>query len=214
MKMPALWIAAAAFLSVPTGCCGPLWRASCGVGCDSGPVAACSDGCGMCDGCGELYIDPWINHPPDCCDPCDACGNYNGGSCGKCRSVFAGVKSLWGYRCADPNAVGCTGVGCDAGCSDCNGAHWSPAAMPTATPAPISDCPSCQGGPTSGHHVSSTAPMPPRSEPFVKSSRKSGLQLNRPIISVSTRRASSNPRPSKSIFRARTVEKERSGLAY
>ena len=95
-----------------TGCCvGPL---ACGPNA-CGPIALgdpCG-GCGQCDGCGELYIDPWINHPPDCCDPCDTCGNYNGQSCGKCRSVFAGVRTLWGYRCDD----GCDSCGeVDCGC--------------------------------------------------------------------------------------------------
>ncbi len=100
------------------GCCGPMWRAGC---CDSGCNTACGDGCGPCEGCGELYIDPWINEPADCCDPCDACGNHNGQSCGKCRPVFAGVKSLWGYRCEDQCGGGCDSGGCDSGCSggDC-----------------------------------------------------------------------------------------------
>ncbi|TWU16611.1 hypothetical protein [Allorhodopirellula heiligendammensis] len=100
-------------LTLTVGCCGPLWNhggyaGACGGG--------CSDGCGACDGCGELYVDPWINDPADCCDPCDSCGNFNGQSCGKCRPVFAGIKSLWGYRCADSCGGGCDG-GCDGGCS-------------------------------------------------------------------------------------------------
>ncbi|MEM9367738.1 MAG: hypothetical protein AAGD07_17240 [Planctomycetota bacterium] len=60
-------------------------------------------------------MDPWINHPADCCDPCDHCGNYNGQTCGKCRPVFAGIKSLWGYRCADNCGGGCDAGGCHAG---------------------------------------------------------------------------------------------------
>lgn len=111
-------------LTLSVGCCGPLWNPGCGTGCGTGCATACGDGCGACGGCGELYVDPWINHPADCCDPCDACGNYNGQSCGKCRPVFAGVKSLWGYRCDDGCGcdsgcgVACDG-GCDSGCGDC-----------------------------------------------------------------------------------------------
>lgn len=101
------------------------------LGCHVGPggYGQCGDygqcgGCGQCDGCGELYIDPWINHPPDCCDPCDSCGNYTGQSCGKCRSVFAGVKTIWGYRCDDGCDGGCghqeISCGCEAG-PDCTG---------------------------------------------------------------------------------------------
>ncbi len=109
-----------------TGCVSPM---ACGPKA-CGPIAVgdpCG-GCGQCDGCGELYIDPWINHPPDCCDPCDSCGNYTGQSCGKCRSVFAGVKTIWGYRCDDGcGTCGEVDCGCDAppacepacGCDSC-----------------------------------------------------------------------------------------------
>lgn len=121
-----------------TGCvgpaaCGPMGCGSGGCG-TSGPLALAScGGCGSCDGCGELYIDPWINEPADCHDPCDQCGNHNGQSCGKCRSVFSGFASLWGYRCdapcgdcgsgscgggcAAPILGGCGG--CDTGCDSC-----------------------------------------------------------------------------------------------
>lgn len=100
-----------AILLFSVGCCGPMWQPSgCGSACGTAACGTCDDGCGSCGGCGELYIDPWINHPPDCCDPCDSCGNFNGQSCGKCRGVFAGVKSLWGYQCVDGSA------NCDGGC--------------------------------------------------------------------------------------------------
>ncbi|WP_442505735.1 hypothetical protein SH528x_004538 [Novipirellula sp. SH528] len=96
-----------------TGCCGP----SCGGGANGpfmlGGGGCGTQGCGECEGCGELYVDPWVNHPADACDPCDKCGNHNGQSCGKCRSVFSGVESLWGYRCGVD--AGCDG-GCDSGC--------------------------------------------------------------------------------------------------
>ncbi|TWT76738.1 hypothetical protein CA13_72360 [Planctomycetes bacterium CA13] len=118
-----------------TGCvtpfgCGPT---GCGSGsCDGesyGPIAfggygcGCSDGCGDCEGCGELYVDPWINEPADCCDPCDQCGNHNGQSCGKCRSVFSGVESLWGYRCGDDCNSGqaCGSYACGRACGGCDG---------------------------------------------------------------------------------------------
>ena len=109
-----------------TGCVGPM-----GAGC-CGPAVPGSACCNDCTGCGELYIDPWINHPADCVDPCDQCGNHNGQSCGKCRSVFDGISNLWGYRCGcEPcggpiTLGGCDGcgagacdtcaVGCDPGC--------------------------------------------------------------------------------------------------
>ena len=84
---------------------------------DCGPIAIGGGGCDSCTGCGELYVDPWINHPPDCCDPCDTCGNYNGQSCGTCRPLFAGIGSLWGYRHAD--CGGCDSCALPAGCDSC-----------------------------------------------------------------------------------------------
>ncbi|TWT86463.1 hypothetical protein [Neorhodopirellula pilleata] len=108
----------AAMMLLSVGCCGPMWQpGGCGSACGTTACGTCDDGCGNCGGCGELYIDPWINHPPDCCDPCDCCGNYNGQSCGKCRGVFAGVKSLWGYKCVDD------GGGCDGGCDSGSCGH-------------------------------------------------------------------------------------------
>ena len=80
------------------GCCGPS-------------VASNSS----CTGCGELYVDPWINEPADCVDPCNTCGNYNGQSCGSCRPLFEGFRSLWGYRCGD-DCGDCGDSGCAVSC--------------------------------------------------------------------------------------------------
>ena len=113
-------------------CTGPLACSGNGACCTDGtcgPLGTACGGCGACEGCGELYIDPWINHPPDCCDPCDRCGNYNGQSCGKCRSVFFGVASLWGYRCGDTGCNECENAGCTGGCGVSDGC-----------------CDSCDGG--------------------------------------------------------------------
>lgn len=118
------------FAIAVTGCVGPMGAGCCGP---SVGGACAGSSCDSCTGCGELYVDPWINNPADCVDPCDACGNHNGQSCGKCRSVFSGVGSLWGYRCGcDPGPGGCTDrqfaprcasgcdvIGCDGGCTSC-----------------------------------------------------------------------------------------------
>ena len=29
-------------------------------------------------GCGERYWGDWCGDPPDCCEPCDRCGNWTG----------------------------------------------------------------------------------------------------------------------------------------
>ncbi len=115
-----------------SGCVGPMACGPVGHAVGHGPLTLghravggeCDSGC---NGCGERYIDEWVNHPPSCTDPCDSCGNYNGQSCHACRPFFRGFISLWGYRC-DPPPVGCDRVaceptcgisGCDGGCRDC-----------------------------------------------------------------------------------------------
>lgn len=103
-------------LSCLTGCVGPR---ACGSSC--GPISLACNGCGECEGCGELYVDPWVNEPANCCDPCDQCGNYGGQSCGRCRTMFNGIASLWGYRCGDCGCGDTSCGGCDAGGCDSGG---------------------------------------------------------------------------------------------
>ena len=119
-------------LVASSGCVGPMGAGCCGSlhgSCDS---CVSSPSCNGCSGCGgELYVDPWINHPADCVDPCDSCGNYNGQSCGKCRPILSGARNLWGYYCGcDPGPVATTNrsfaprkrlacSGCDSGCDSC-----------------------------------------------------------------------------------------------
>jgi hypothetical protein len=144
-----------------TGCVSPVGCGPCGA---RGPLAFNNcDGCGQCEGCGELYIDPWINEPADACDPCDRCGNYNGQSCGKCRSVFDGFASLWGYRCDPPcDTAGpctlCGGGGCDGGCgaeASCGvevgcGVEAGCGFEPACGCEPGCGCESCSSGGSSG----------------------------------------------------------------
>jgi hypothetical protein len=173
-----------------SGCVGPM---ACGPGgCGgpaSGPLALNScGGCSDCQGCGELYVDPWINHPADCHDPCDQCGNHNGQSCGKCRSVFDGLASLWGYRC-DTGCDDCGDSSCDGGCGpapscgalgglacgcegSCDGGCEASCGMEATcgfevgSNSACGDCASCTGGGDGIHYVSSE---PIYSEPIADS---------------------------------------------
>lgn len=207
MKNALICCVATLALSLSAGCCGPMWTAGCRTGtCDGGlcasPISighaacdggcgACAGGCSACDGCGELYIDPWINHPADCCDPCDSCGNHNGMSCGKCRPVFSGIKSLWGYRCVD-NCGGCDdcasgpfntcgGGGCDGGCSECGHGEviHGDVIHQGAIPMGALELPG-----THGSHAGQSRTEPPRTLAIQRNSR-------------------SNPRPAKPIFQSR-----------
>ncbi len=147
-----------------TGCVGNCLRPT---GCSScGPVSMNCGQCDSCDGCGELYIDPWVNDPADCCDPCDSCGNYNGQSCGKCRPVLSGQATLWGYRCGPEESSGCgcgaAHGGCGCGAEPCDGGGCSCGAEAygggcscgaevygghvSASPSGHSGCSSCNGG--------------------------------------------------------------------
>lgn len=120
------------------GCCGPLRF----HGCRSG--------------CGELYVDPWINDPAHCCDPCDSCGNHQGQVCDSCRPLNYGIKTIWGYRynggtCGCETA-GCDGVGCDSiiepgcGCGVAGCDEVSCGFEPVCGVESCSGCAGCSGG--------------------------------------------------------------------
>ena len=82
-------------------------------------------------GCGEVYWGEWTSDPPDCCDPCDSCGNWVGDGC--CLPRLQ--KLFWGrrYRCGS----GYEGQSC--GCDSCGG---------SVPHGPGCGCDSCsRGGP-------------------------------------------------------------------
>ncbi len=63
--------------------CGPTFPASCGTHAPchglSGlalPLLSTKLACGS--GCGGVYWNEWISDPPDCCDPCNDCGQWTG----------------------------------------------------------------------------------------------------------------------------------------
>ena len=120
-------------LSVANGCC--VQRCETGGQASSpflhGGEGSCDSACGpqrsrgligclrkllTCgSGCGELYVDEWLNDPPDCCDPCDNCGNWIGphGSChGGPRPLHRG--NLWGQRFAESCCEQCGMTGLES----------------------------------------------------------------------------------------------------
>jgi len=182
-----------------SGCCGPM---ACGpVGCGSGhggPVVfgGCGGGScgGGCDGCGETYIDEWINHPPSC-DNCDSCGNHNGQTCSSCRPIFDGFKSLWGYRRDGGCDSGCStgSCGCESGSSGCESG--------STCDGGCEGCSSCGGGnqfassETGHHYVDSTNAIP---MPHQQSQRPQ-LVLAQPAVKAF------QPQRTKQIFRPKNT---------
>ena len=99
--------------------CGPACDAcggACGeVGCGPGPGPCASPCAGPCgplswlfsiftcgypdSGCGEVWWGDFHGAPPDCCDPCDRCGNFTGGpgpvgdcASGNCSPMHVGAR--------------------------------------------------------------------------------------------------------------------------
>ena len=114
------------------GCCddcgGPTCRHHCGI--VRGPLtfvfalfgAGAYRGCGPCGGCGgcgDRYWGDWYGDPPECCDPCDAWGNFTGGGYGGVPPApmpgsydDAGMAPQpGGVRMAAPQPGGCRNCG-------------------------------------------------------------------------------------------------------
>ena len=135
-------------LSVASGCCCDLCGDGCGRSCwpdfcrtyeeriaeESSQCGTCcrTVGCGggmkqwlhnkatHCKGCGDIYWGEWISDPPDCCDPCDQCGQFTGaGVCcdNACGSrIGCRLGNLFRGRRYCPGPCGCEecgGMGCD-----------------------------------------------------------------------------------------------------
>ena len=92
----------AAVLGGSSGCCGgPLccleksyWRHHWG-----------------CSQCGEYYWSEWFNDPPDCCDPCNNCGDYVGKKpCSRCAQ---------GPACSECVGPICSECSTGSSCSTC-----------------------------------------------------------------------------------------------
>ncbi len=141
--------------------------------CSMGPCGSCdTGGCGPCgggvlptrlagrlasniaspcaQGCGEVYWDERINHPP-VCDPCSGGGDCStgscGGSCGGCRPLVSRLRDYWGLPYI--GACECASPGCDScGSGVSSGSMISSSYQPVSVShvAPTTDpgyCPSC-----------------------------------------------------------------------
>jgi hypothetical protein len=171
IKHTAVCLLASLVAAVSAGCaCGPC-GAVVGGGCDGGfgdgvwdsgqrPVRSLLANASCNSGCGEVYVDEWLNHPPTM----DHCGTSccDGGSCGR-QPIRTALRLLWGA----PYLGGCSGS-CDSvpnfhgtggDHSDCNCGHdhaysiHSTPGMPMpvpqqVTPEAIDISPSPSRGPT------------------------------------------------------------------
>lgn len=109
-------------------------NAACGtcatsVGCCNGGIKGwLHNNATCCRGCGDVYWGEWTSDPPDCCDPCDQCGNFTGSGGLCCRqSCLPNLRRLFQSHRYCPGECG---GGCGPSCGDCGG----------------SGCASCGGG--------------------------------------------------------------------
>ena len=166
---------AATGLIAANGCCGSAFRV-----CD-GPCGGGNDPCtwypGKClfekagcnSGCGKYYWSDWHSEPPDCCDPCDRCGNYAGryyeGNCGGCGTCGGGCDGggdfggwTGGYTGGRSAGGGCNCGGGGGGMmpgAEGDVIYETGAMRPRMSPTPITPVPAA--GPT---RATATRPRP------------------------------------------------------
>lgn len=109
------------------GCCPSLTCSPCGGGIKYWLNGRCYCGKSCCD----RYWGEWVSDPPDCCDPCNQCGNFVGPrGCGP-----GPIRRLLSHIACNSCCNSCGGAGCDIcgggyvpghsspGCSTCGGGH-------------------------------------------------------------------------------------------
>jgi hypothetical protein len=187
-----------------------VWRGNCnecGPGCGgAGSYYQCGalamlrghlSGSATCGkGCGEVYWGEWVSDPPDCCDPCNSCGDWQNQQCcspGLLRRVWWGAH---GYRLGGQHGdANCCG-GCN-GCGSCGGGGVQSAAYyDGGSPG----CSTCGGGHGDGmHYGSPTQGHGPASGGSILNENWESEPLpttNRPIHSAQ------QPMPARSAMRA------------
>lgn len=147
-----------------------------GHACGWDPIFGSCDTCGTCGGaceghtpasyighqlrctagCGDLYWGPWLDTPPDQCDPCDDCGNFVGDRC--CAPKFR-QKVWWamtGQTGPSGHGKGCASCG-GKSCTSCGGKGCSSCGEPGFSDVPYYE----PGGPTVAPHEAPTPELLP-----------------------------------------------------
>lgn len=137
--------------------CGPACGPSCDPGCDlpcGPPCGPCEPACGPCCGrydplggigyclsrlfgpyswcgpsCGEVYWGDFHGDPPDCCDPCNRCGQYSG-TWDPSYPCGCGGGPSCGSDCG-PGGVVMEGASYGVASSDCGCGSAAPSYSPT-----------------------------------------------------------------------------------
>jgi len=134
--------------------------------------------------CGELYWGDWWNDPPDCCDPCDRCGNFTGVHV---RGCVDGDYATTSYR--DPQTDS------SSRCQQCQ----QPSAMAAAAMGHTPQS-SRQSAVTSGNNPTPAMARPPAA---------SGAETSR-AASAKPRQAAARPPAPAAVKPRRTEPDERS----
>jgi hypothetical protein len=182
----SLWVLLGLISAMASGCCciqgtqvcnscSSCTTGTCGAGALLG-IASCRSGCG------EVYVDEWVSHPP-CMDDC----GYPHGACG--RPLRTALRALWGtpYMGDCCNTSSCDAGGCSScdsggdgvvmmsggkgngGCK-CGGGHTSSTHMqpkatgaPSMAPSPIPSNQPSKGPTVAPEPIPSPAPVSPSS---------------------------------------------------
>lgn len=147
-----LWAIMGLISVMASGCCCIQGTNVCNS-CSSCPSGTCGAGplMGLAScrsGCGEVYVDEWVSHPP-CIDNC----GYADGACGCRQPLRSALRALWGTPyIGDCCNSGCDSGACDAGCSSCGGG-----AMVSGGHSSNCNC----GGQTTNHSMSTPSMSAP-----------------------------------------------------
>ena len=134
------------FTICTTDNCGPGCQPACASSC-GGSCGDCADPCAPCGplsivhklfcpqkwdcgSCGERYWGDFHGDPPECCDPCDRCGNFTGATTDGCSNGNCGGG---GYQVEHGGGGGCSTCGTNGPAS-----YRPQMASRTVEPRPVS----------------------------------------------------------------------------